>query len=115
MDGAVSKVLETFDVHVAASDAALILELHELEANDVRFASEYKTLKDRNASQTAQLALDTHDLTKTKNTWTSLKTEHTVLKRRIDCVDELKSAVESASSVYSRKMKTANQLDIDRK
>ena len=115
MDGAVSKVLETFDAHVAASNAALTLELHTLEANDVRFASQYKTLKGHNASQTAQLALETHDLTKTKSIWTSVKTEHTVLKRRIDCVDEFLSAVESAAGVYSRKMKTANQLGIDQK
>ena len=115
MDGAVSKVLETFDAHVAASNAALTLELHTLEANDVCFASQYKTLQGRNASQNAQLALETRDLTKTKTTWTSVKTEHTVLKRRIECVDEFLSAVQSAAGVYTRKMKTANQLGIDQK
>ena len=101
MDGAVSKVLETFDAQVAASNAALILELHALEANDVRFASQYKTLQGHHASQITQLALETHDLIKTKSTWTSLKTEHTVLKRKIECVDGYMSAIELAAGVYS--------------
>jgi len=115
MDGAVNKVLETFDAHVAASNAALTLEMHTLEIENVRFAVQLQTLRGHNASQTAQLALETQDLTKTKSRLSSAKTDNTILKKKNAAIDEYMSAVESAASVYSRKMKTANQLDIDRK